>query len=193
MRKATILLVDDDPLILKAVGMDLEGRDFVVVSFDNGRAAIEELGVRSYDVVITDLVMDDVDGIAVLRAAKDRDADTMVLVLTGHGDLESAIQALRLDAEDYLLKPCDPEELFIRVTRCFDKLELTRKVKFYENILPVCYDCKKIRDDSNTAPGTGPWYRMEEYIYKKAGVDITSCLCPDCFEKAKRELNIEDP
>ncbi|BBO92796.1 hypothetical protein DSCOOX_59760 [Desulfosarcina ovata subsp. ovata] len=82
-----------------------------------------------FDLVITDLVMDRIDGIGGLKAAKEKNRETMVLILTGYGDMGSAIGALRLDADDYMLKPCEPDEMRIRVSRCFDRLEAARKLK----------------------------------------------------------------
>ena len=188
MRNSTILLVDDDPLILKTLGPDLENHGYDVSTADSGDGALDILSDCFFDLIITDLVMDEVDGIDVLKKAKERDPDTMVIVLTGHGDMDSAIEALRHNADDYMLKPCDSEELHHRVQRCFDNLELSRKVKFYESILPVCAVCKKIRDDARVEPGTGKWFAMEEYLHRKGGVNITSGLCPECFEEASKEL-----
>ena len=84
----------------------------------------------------------------------------MVIVLTGFGDMLSAIEALRSQADDYMLKPCESGEMFFRVERCLEKLELARKIHLYQKILPMCCVCKKIRDDTGKVPGRGdgsPW------------------------------------
>lgn len=188
MRSSTILLVDDDHLILKTLGPDLERHGYSITTADGGIKAIEILNNNFFDLVITDLIMDEKDGIDVLKKAREKDPETKVIVLTGHGDMDSAIEALRHNADDYMLKPCDSEELTLRVKHCFKSLELARKVKFYETLLPVCAGCKKIRDDSKVEPGEGKWFSMESYLYRKGGVDITSGLCPECYEKAKREI-----
>jgi len=67
--------------------------------------------------------------------AKQLSADTMVIILTGYSDMTSAIDALRLNADDYLLKPCEPEEIFFRISNCVEKLGFKKKIKIYENIL----------------------------------------------------------
>ncbi|MCP4574660.1 MAG: response regulator, partial [Deltaproteobacteria bacterium] len=174
MKKYNILLVDDDHLILKSLGPALEGRGYEVATSDNGAEAIEMITGSHYDMVITDLVMMPVDGLEVLKKSKEIRPDILVIILTGFGDMGSSIDALRLDADNYLLKPCEPEELYFRVSNCFRKLELRRKVKLYEKILPVCCQCKKIRDDADREPGTGRWMAVEEYIRDRAKVDVTS-------------------
>jgi len=68
------------------------------------------------------------DGISVLKKAKRLNPETAVIILTGYGDLNSAIDAMRLDVDDYILKPCDAEELYFRVERCFNNLEHRLKI-----------------------------------------------------------------
>ena len=191
MRKYTILLVDDDPLITKAIGRDLKEKDYEVTTADSGEKAIELLENATFDLVITDLVMGPIDGIGVLKRAKEISPETMVMILTGFGDMASAIEALRCDADDYILKPCEPEEMYFRVSKCLEKLELKRKIKIYEDILPVCCVCKKIRDDSGRSPGTGNWIQMENYIRDKGGVGVTTTYCPECAKKEKEEIRRE--
>ena len=188
MKKYNILLVDDDDLILKSLGPALEGRGYEVATSDNGAKAIEMITGSHYDMVITDLVMTPVDGLEVLKKSKEIRPEILVIILTGFGDMGSSIDALRLDADNYMLKPCEPEELYFRVSNCFRKLELRRKVKLYEKILPVCCQCKKIRDDADREPGTGTWMAVEEYIRDRAKVDVTSTYCPACAQKLKDEI-----
>ena len=188
MKKYSILLVDDDDLILKSLAPALESRGYEVATSDNGAKAIEMITGSHYDMVITDLVMTPVDGLEVLKKSKEIRPEILVIILTGFGDMGSSIDALRLDADNYLLKPCEPEELYFRVSNCFRKLELRRKIKLYEKILPVCCQCKKIRDDVNREPGTGRWMAVEEYIRDRAKVDVTSTYCPVCAQKLRDEI-----
>ena len=183
MRKYAILLVDDDPIITAGTGSDLEEIGYKITTADCGERAVDLLKEHSFDLVITDLVMAPVNGMGVLKEAKKLNPETMVIILTGFGDMTSAIDALRLDADDYMLKPSDPQEMYFRISRCLEKLELKRKVKIYENILPVCCMCKKIRDDGGRERGTGTWMSVERFLHSKARVDITSTYCPDCAKK----------
>jgi len=183
MEKNRILLVDDDPYILEGIGADLESQGFHVTKTDRGNLALQLLQENHFDLVITDLVMEDTDGLQVLKNAKELNAETMVIILTGYGDMKSAIEALRQQADDYLLKPCESEEMFYRVNRCLEKRELAQKLKIYQKILPMCCVCKKIRDDRNTEAGKGQWVPVEQFIHDKAQLDITSSYCPECAQQ----------
>ncbi len=183
-----ILLVDDDPLILRALKPALEKEGYRVTTADNGEAAVEMLESRHFDILMTDLVMDAIDGIGVLKQGKTSHPEMMSIILTGFGDIHSAIEALRLGADDYLLKPSEVEEILFRVASCAEKLELKRRLKAYEGILPICCVCKKIRDDSGREPGTGEWMGVEKFIWKKAKLAVSSTYCPECFEELKREI-----
>jgi YesN/AraC family two-component response regulator len=190
MEKYKILLVDDDPFILQSIASALEEEEYQVSTAANGKEAIELLEVDTFDLVLTDLVMDPVDGIGVLKSAKEKNPDTMVIILTGFGDLISAIDALRLDADDYLLKPCEPEELSFRISSCIEKLELKRKVSAYETLLPVCCMCKSIRDDTGKDVGAGEWISVEEYLLTRSRIAISPTYCPGCINKELESLKI---
>ncbi|MCF8127428.1 MAG: response regulator [Deltaproteobacteria bacterium] len=183
MRKYSILLVDDDPIITAGTGSDLEEIGYEVTTADCGEQAIKLLNESSFDLVITDLVMAPINGMGVLKEAKKLNPETMVIVLTGFGDMTSAIDALRLDADDYMLKPCDPEEMYFRISRCLEKLELNRKIKIYEDMLPICSMCKKIRVDDGRGNGTGEWISMEKFIRDKAKLNIKSSYCSACAKE----------
>ena len=184
-----ILLVDDDLLILKIIKANLTEQGYDVTAASSGEEAIAILGREEipFDLVLTDLVMAGTDGISVLKKAKETDPDIAVLILTGHGDLESAINALRFKADDYLLKPCEPEVLTFRIEKCMERRLLTRKVKLFEKILPACCVCGKIRDDTGVAPGSGTWMPFDVYVMKRAGVAVSHAYCPECAREAMRK------
>ena len=188
MQKHKILLVDDDPLILQTIAPALEGEGYAVTIAANGKEAIEWIERQTFDLILTDLVMDPVDGLGVLKKAKETGSDAVTIIITGFGDLTSAIDALRLDADDYLLKPCEPEEISFRVSSCLKKLELKRRIKLYENILPVCCVCKSIRDDTGKEIGTGEWIPVEEYLLTKAKIPISATYCPKCMRREVEDL-----
>ncbi len=135
MHNHKILLIDDDTLILETTGVALINHGYDLKTAENGEEALNLLEKENFDLVITDLVMDAIDGIDILKAVKEKHADTMTIMFTGHGNLSSAIEALRLDADDYLLKPCENEDMFFRIERCLEKLELKRKIKRSEEAL----------------------------------------------------------
>ncbi len=189
MKKNSILLVDDDQAILEGTGQYLREIGYDVKLAKSGEVALEFLQTEPYNLTITDLVMAKVNGMEVLKVAKELWPETMGIVLTGFGDMTTAIEALRLGVDDYLLKPCSPEELELRVGRCFERLELNRKIKSYEKILPLCCVCKSIRDDAGREPGTGKWMVLEEYVWQKAGLAPSSTYCPACAQKMDTEVD----
>ena len=188
MEKYSILLVDDDPFILEGIGADLESQGFALTEANNGDRALELLAGQKFDLVITDLVMENVDGIRVLKEAKTLHPDTMVIILTGYGNMASAIEALRHEADDYLLKPCESAEMLHRIHQCQEKAALRQKIKLYQKLLPMCCVCKRIRDDRQAEPGRGKWVEVEQYIHDEANLDITSSYCPDCAQQTMEDF-----
>ncbi len=180
MSNKTILLVDDEAIIRKTLAGKLMDEGFTVLSAENGAAALAYLATTQINLVITDLMMEGMSGIEVLEAVKAHNPEIAVIILTGYGDLTSAIDALRLGADDYLLKPCDLNELLFRMHKSLEKQSLKQMVQLYEDILPICLDCKKIRDDSGTDPGQGQWMPVDQYLTKKAGKSMSHGYCPEC-------------
>ncbi len=114
----TILLVDDEETIRTSLAFNLKHSGFQVVTAADGGAGLERLQKRDVDLVITDLMMANVGGLQLLGEIRKYDQDLPVIVLTGYGDLPSAIESLRQGANDYLLKPCEFGELVDRINHC---------------------------------------------------------------------------
>jgi len=129
MSKARILLVDDEQLVRDSLTRELASEGFDVSYRENGRDALKFLKNEYHDLLITDLMMPGVDGIELLKETKLASPETSVIIFTGYGDLTSAIDALRLGADDYLLKPCDTAELLFRISSCLEKRDLTRQLQ----------------------------------------------------------------
>ena len=184
MTEHRILLVDDDPFILQGIGKDLEYNEYKVTRAESGEAALTLLEANDFDLVITDLVMGKIDGIRVLKKAKEQNPDIQVIILTGFGDIKSAIEALRNQADDFLLKPCESQEMLFRVKNCLEKQEMTRKINLYQKILPMCCVCKKIRDDQ------GYWNHVETYISEHSKAEFSHSICPGCAKDLYPELDI---
>lgn len=183
MRNKAVLLVDDERPILRSLGDYLDKNAFAVKSALSGEAALAEFFyASSFDLVITDLVMAGMSGLDVLKEIKKLNNETGVFILTGHGNMNLAIEALRSGADDFILKPCDVDELLCRMERFFEKQDALRKIKIYEKFLPICMYCKRIRDDSGRKLGAGSWVQIEDYLRDKSGADLTHGCCPECFE-----------
>jgi PAS domain S-box-containing protein len=124
MASIAILFVDDEKLIRNSFSRNLRAEGFTVVAVEGGQEAIRALEDGQYDLVITDLMMPGIDGFGVLKAAKKLAPQTSVIILTGYGDMRSAIDALRLGADDFTLKPCENDEIILRIRRCLEKQSL---------------------------------------------------------------------
>jgi DNA-binding NtrC family response regulator len=125
-RNHTILLVEDDCHLLEIIHDILLDQDYRVTKATSGEEAIELLETNGFDLVITDLIMGRTNGISVLKTVKELNQETQVIIMTGTIDINFVIEALRLNASDYLLKPFDLNNLLDRIASCLEKLERTR-------------------------------------------------------------------
>lgn len=100
-----ILIVDDEAALMRALCNTLRDHGFETTGFTDARAALESLAPRRYDLLIADLMMPGMDGIAVLQAAQHADPDIVGIIMTGEGTIASAVEAMKSGALDYILKP----------------------------------------------------------------------------------------
>jgi CheY-like chemotaxis protein/glycine cleavage system H lipoate-binding protein len=112
-----ILVVDDEPVVLGAVRKALGRMDYTVDTMDSAREALKLLDNTTYDVVITDLMMPDMDGHEFMRQLHDMKVTTQIIMLTGYPTIQSALQAKRLGAFEYVTKPFTRQELLSVVVR----------------------------------------------------------------------------
>lgn len=127
--RARVLVVDDDPLTLKNLARILKKEGYRVTLATGGKEAIEKIETGVFDVVLTDLVMGDVNGLDVLASAKARSPDTEVIILTGYATVSSAIDAMRRGAYHYLQKPLRPDEVRCVVANALEKNRLRLTVR----------------------------------------------------------------
>jgi CheY-like chemotaxis protein len=123
-----VLLVDDEERFVLNLAKLLRGRGFdVATAFDGsaGVAAVEES--KGFDVVLLDVKMPGMDGIATLGKIKEISPDTEVLMLTGHANVETGIEAMRAGALDYLMKPCDIEDLVAKIKEAHEIENIRRR------------------------------------------------------------------
>lgn len=123
MKKSTILVVDDE-LFFRRLYSEILAEDGEIEVVASGEEARQRLLRGGVDLVLTDMVMPGADGLEVLRFARSLDNPPDVILVTGHATLETAIQALKNGARDYLIKPFDPEELRHVVRACLEQRRL---------------------------------------------------------------------
>lgn len=124
----SILVADDEPVARTMLARLFRRRGWKVRTVASGESALKVLAAERFDVVLTDLVMEDVDGIRVLMEAKRRDPQVEVVVMTGHGTVETAIAAMKQGALHYVQKPLHPEEVTGLVQQAGIKRLLGRRV-----------------------------------------------------------------
>ncbi len=113
----TILIVDDEQIIRESASFILRKEGFSVEEAPNGRVAYEMFLEKPFDLVITDIEMPEMKGIELLTKLRELSPQTLVIVITAYGSLETAISALRMGAGDYLLKPIEFDELTMKIRR----------------------------------------------------------------------------
>lgn len=126
--KSHILIVDDDDLVLSGLAEGLETEGYLVTTAPDGAGALAALGRAAVDLVLTDLVMEGMDGLELLRRVKQSAPDLPVVVITGHGTARSALDAVREGAADYIQKPARSEEIAHRIQTVLDAQDMRRKL-----------------------------------------------------------------
>ncbi len=128
MDQARILIIDDDDLARKNLARILQKQGFHVSSAKNGTAGLERLSESAYDLVMTDLVMEDMNGLELLTRIKNQFPDLEVILITGYASVPTAIEAIKKGAYHYLEKPIRPEEMVHLARQAFEKKRLREQV-----------------------------------------------------------------
>jgi DNA-binding NtrC family response regulator len=122
-----LLLIDDDEMLIDTMTRRFERKGMNVTSAKKGGDALELAGERRFDVALVDLHLPDLGGIELLRRLKEHQPELEALMLTGHGSMETAIEAMKAGAYDYLTKPFQFTDLEIHIQKAFDKVRLARR------------------------------------------------------------------
>jgi DNA-binding response OmpR family regulator len=129
--QATILLIEDEARLRHNLQILLQSEGYCVVTAEHGAEGLQRLQEAPFDLVITDLVMPKMDGFQVMEYLQDHHRDTVVVVITAYASTESAIQALRRGAYDYIAKPFDIDLLQIVIKRALEKARLQKALRHY--------------------------------------------------------------
>lgn len=124
-----VLLIDDEPGIRRMMTLDLTADGYQVATAEDGASGLEAFRRYRPEIVITDLKMPGMDGIEVLRRLKQESPETEVIVITGHGDLDLAVQSLQLEASDFITKPVSEAALSVALSRAAQRLSLKGQLK----------------------------------------------------------------
>jgi DNA-binding NtrC family response regulator len=128
-RRASILIVDDDPLVLDLLGEFLGRSEFAIATALSGEEALSRIRAMPIDVALVDFKMPGMDGLETIEKISDINPETVSVLMTGFPTIDSSIKAIRLGASDYLLKPFKLEEVNLAVGRAVKERELRREMK----------------------------------------------------------------
>jgi len=125
--KINVLIVDDEEQFLNSIKRRLEVREFNVVAVNRGEKALEEARKNPIDIALVDLKMPGIDGEETLKALKKEHKWMEVVILTGHGSIESAVECTKSGAYEYLQKPCKLDELLEALKNAYQKRVMNKK------------------------------------------------------------------
>ena len=132
-KNTRVLLVDDDHTFRRVMASELTRRGYTVVAVASGSEALEQARRVEPDITLLDLHLPDMDGIEVLKRLQEQNSSTAVVVLTAHGTIDTAIQAIRLGARDYLEKPCPIAKLEMTIQKTCEHERLVKRQRVLED------------------------------------------------------------
>lgn len=132
-----ILIVDDEELIVRLLSMSLRSDGYQTVSAFSGEQGLEVFKAESPDIVVTDIKMPGMDGLELLKKIKEIDPEKEVIIVTGHGDIDSTITALQYGASDFINKPVRDAALAIALERAKSKIAIRKKLEEYTTTLEI--------------------------------------------------------
>jgi two-component system, NtrC family, nitrogen regulation response regulator NtrX len=157
----SILIVDDEPGVRSALSGVLRDEGYEVESVDSGEACLERLAVQVYDVVVLDIWLPGMDGLATLARMRERQNDAQVVIISGHGNVESAVRAIKMGAFDFVEKPLSLEKTVLVVRNALrqrrleaENVALRAKVDAQHLMIGESYGMAKLREQVGMAAPT---------------------------------------
>ncbi|MBN4056834.1 sigma-54-dependent Fis family transcriptional regulator, partial [bacterium AH-315-J21] len=126
--KVKILIVDDDSIVVEFLRETLDFDKYELHSAHSAESALERLKTESFEIILSDIRMGQMDGMEMLTHVRERSPKTIVIMMTGFGSVETAVLAMKLGAFDFIMKPMSPESVQIRVQKAVEHLKLKRQV-----------------------------------------------------------------
>jgi DNA-binding NtrC family response regulator len=165
--KARILIVDDDPIVRDSLGQWFDSEGYRVDTISSGREALERIDRERWDLALLDIRMPGMDGIELQGRLREIDPDMPLIIMTGYASVETAVQALKNGAYDYITKPFDPDELVHLVTKALEHRAAKREVvRLRENL-------QEVFPKSNLIGQSPAMKRVMELVETVAGTDAT--------------------
>lgn len=144
MALGKILIVDDDRNLLELIKMRLESADYDVTAACEEEKAVEVFKAQPFDLCVLDLMLSNRDGISLMEELRSIDPETPTIILTAHGSIENAVEAMRRGAYSYLTKPFEPRELLLQIERALENRKLSCEIKRLKELLDERFDFANI-------------------------------------------------
>jgi putative PEP-CTERM system response regulator len=145
----SILVIEDKDSMQKMLSASLESEGYEVDAVSDGKAGVDKARDKKYDVILTDLKLPNMDGMGVLSEIKEIDPETSVILMTAYGTIETAVQAMRLGAYDFLTKPFDTDHLSVIIKRAMENRRLMAENSLLREELANSLGMKEIIGDSD--------------------------------------------
>src|SRR6476661_6292760 len=126
---SNILIIDDEKAIRKTLGEILSYEGYKIDEASDGEEGLKKFRDKTYDVVLCDIKMPKIDGIEFLERSQESNADIPIIMISGHGTIETAVEAVKKGAFDYISKPPDLNRLLITIRNAMDKTSLVAEAK----------------------------------------------------------------
>ena len=166
---AAILLVDDDSAFRHVMSGELRRLGYTVETAGSGEDALAQLASQEAEIVLLDLRLPAMDGLATLKLIRERHPSTEVIMLTGHGSIDTAIESVRQGAFDYVTKPCPLDEIQIRVERAVEQRALRLRASLLERALTPT-------DAAGSLVGESPEFRRMLHLVELVGPSDSTVL-----------------
>jgi len=160
---SSILIVDDEPGVRSALGGVLRDEGYAVDAVDSGEACLDRLSRQPYDVVVLDIWLPRMDGLATLARMRERECDAEVVIISGHGSVEAAVRAIKMGAFDFVEKPLSLDKTVLVVRNALrqrrlqaENLALRAKVDAQHTMVGESLGMARLRDQiAMAAPSNG--------------------------------------
>jgi DNA-binding NtrC family response regulator len=166
MQKCKVLVIDDEPNILKTISVSLSSYGYMPETFSNAAEALERLTNVYFDVAFVDLKMLPMNGIEVLEQLKKKSPDTTVVMMTAHGSIETAVEAIKKGAYDYITKPFTHKEFLHIIDRVYEHHLLSRKLK------GLAYQIDEMFEEGNVVTNNSKMFEVLRVAKEVAESDI---------------------
>jgi two-component system KDP operon response regulator KdpE len=171
---ARILVIDDEPQIRRSLQVNLESKGYAVATAADAEQALQAIANRAPDVIVLDLLMPGMDGIALTRRIREH-STVPIIVLSAIGDERKKVEALELGADDYVTKPFSTEELLARIRSVLRRVagaQCSQPVWSYRD-LSVNFDRREVRLNGEAVKLTPTEYDLLKYMIEHAGKVLT--------------------